>query len=144
MKTFEERFDQVIVFKFNVRDTNQEEKGEQNSVWLRRSGYKEAEITEKLLDIFKRVFCRRFKSAADALKISEEDQPWNNFWVRKKHLSSDMLGLLPKWFKFVNTLVVNKITYFKRIGLTILLLLLLVQPRTKLVRLLLLLLMRRN
>ncbi len=104
MKTFEPRFEQVITFKFNAKDTNQEEKGEGNAIWLWRAGYKEDEITNHLLDTFKRVFCRRFKPAAEAFKILEEDQPWNYFWVRKKELSPDMKEFLTRWLKFMETL----------------------------------------
>jgi hypothetical protein len=118
MKTFEHRFEQAINFKFNAKDTNQEERQEGNAIWLRRAGYTEEEITDHLLDTFKRVFCRRFKSAADALKISEEDQPWNHFWVRKVALTADMKGVLSRWLKFIESLEKNKNAYFERIGVT--------------------------
>jgi hypothetical protein len=118
MKTFEPRFEQAITFKFNAKDTNQEDMGEGNAFWLRRAGYHEEEITEHLLDTFKRVFCRRFKPAAEVLRISEEEQPWNYCWVRKKNLSADMIGILTRWLTFVKTLEKNKNTYFERIGVT--------------------------
>jgi hypothetical protein len=118
MKTFEPRFEQAITFKFNAKDTNQEDKGEGNAFWLRQAGYHEEEITKHFLDTFKRVFCRRFKPAAEVLRISEEDQTWNYYWVRKKNLSSDMIGFLTRWLTFVEKLKKNKNVYFERIGAT--------------------------
>jgi hypothetical protein len=118
MKTFEPRFEHAITIKFTAKDTNQEEKGEGNTIWLQRAGYKEEEITDHLLETFKWVFCRRFKPAAEVLRISEEDQPWNYFWVRKKKLYSDMIEFLTRWLKLVETLEKNKNAYFERTGVT--------------------------
>ncbi len=118
MKIFEQRFEVAIKFKLNAKDTDQENNREGNDAWLQRAGYKEEEITDHLMDTFKRVFCRRLKPAVEALKISEEDQPWNYFWVRRKELSSALKGFLHKWLKFVKTLECNKNAYFERIEVT--------------------------
>jgi hypothetical protein len=48
----------------------------------------------------------------------EEDQPWNQHWVKKIKLNADMKIFLPSWVKHTKELEKAKDTYFERIGIT--------------------------
>ena len=110
MKQYEERFEKALLFKLNGKKTDQDKKGSGNSIWLRRAGYTEAEITKHLLETFKRVFCRRVTPITESPNIPEEDQPWNKHWVQKLDLNVDLKMFIPEWLKFLTELEQKKKT----------------------------------
>ncbi len=90
----------------NVCNTNQSS-GKDNSIWLMRASYTKTEIARKLLDLFMLIFCQCFKNVTNVTvppATPEEDQLWNQHWVKKIRLNAVMKNFLPSWITHVKEL----------------------------------------
>ncbi len=71
----ENKFMLTMEFEINARNTSYGEKD--NSVWLMKAGFLEAEVIQSLRACFKQAYSYRPNKFVCPTMIPEEDQPWH-------------------------------------------------------------------